>query len=100
MCKYDTHNCVHVGFVQTKLDEDDESFPFLPQLFSDRPVRRSPSIPLCLSKQKIQFKAEVRNPRLMRDLKSNLHTDENGIFQIMPALLKIGVLNNTPWCVI
>jgi hypothetical protein len=82
-CKYDTHNCVHVGFVQTKFDEDDESFPFLPQVFSDRPVRRSPSIPLCLSKQKIQFKAEVRNPRLTGDLKSNLHTDENGIFQIM-----------------
>lgn len=86
-CKYDTLNCAHVLFVQSKLDEDDESCPFLHHAFSDLPVRRPPFVPKCTSKKIIHFDTNVQNRRVLRDneIRTLLSCDENGIFQIMPA---------------
>ena len=85
-CKYDTHHCAHVLYVQSKLDEDDEFFPFLNRVFSGQSLRRSPSVPLCVSNEKTKFCPESDNLHLMRHngIKSLLSIDENGVFVILP----------------
>ena len=84
-CTYDTHSCIHAAFVQAKFDQYDESYPFLHDIFSDGVVSRSPSIPLCLSKQKIDFSGSTGNTlQVIQSIKSHLSADDNGIFHIMP----------------
>ena len=83
-CRYDTHNCANVAFVLNKVEEDDESYPFLSRVFSDHPVRRSPSTPSCLSKLRIKFNEEAQSYHRMKEIKSLLPMNENSVLEIMP----------------
>jgi hypothetical protein len=84
-CKYDTHNCVHAAFVQAKLDQDDESYLFLHDVFACMVAHRPPSIPVCLSKQKIDFTGSiVSSLQVIQSIKSLLSANDDGIFNILP----------------
>ena len=74
-------------FVQSKFDEDNESYPFLNQIFSGQHLSRSPSVPTCFSSRKIKFVPEVDQSQMVRNdgIRSLLPLDENGIFEVMPA---------------
>ena len=69
--------------VEMMINEDDESYPFLYNLYSDRPSRHTPSTPVCLSKQKLSSNGD-NNIRVVQDIKSLLSVEENGIFNILP----------------
>ena len=59
-CKYDTHHCAHVLYVQSKLDEDDEFFPFLSRVFSGQSLPGSPSVRCVFQARRLSFTQNLR----------------------------------------
>ena len=81
-CRYDANNCNHVIFVQHAIDEDDESYPFLCDMFANVRQQRQPSVPSCLSKNKIKFADEDHSLQFVQNVKSVFPVDENVTLQL------------------